>query len=194
MINHINGKITEKTPTHIVVEANGVGYYVHISLTTYTKLVDLNDIKILTYLSIKEDAHTLYGFFDAEEREMFKLLISVNGVGTNTARMMLSSLQSQEISKAILQGNVNELKGIKGIGIKTAQRIIVDLKDKVGKDENISSDILTFLDNTNRDEALSALVALGFTKAAVEKVLQAILKAQPKLSVEALVKEALKKL
>jgi Holliday junction DNA helicase RuvA len=194
MINHINGKITEKTPTHIVVEANGVGYYVHISLTTYSKLVDLNDIKILTYLSIKEDAHTLYGFFDAEEREMFKLLISVNGVGTNTARMMLSSLQSQEISKAILQGNVNELKGIKGIGIKTAQRIIVDLKDKVGKDENISSDILTFLDNTNRDEALSALVALGFTKAAVEKVLHAILKAQPKLSVEALVKEALKKL
>lgn len=194
MINHINGKITEKTPTHIVVEANGVGYYVHISLTTYSKLVDLNDIKILTYLSIKEDAHTLYGFFDVEEREMFKLLISVNGVGTNTARMMLSSLQSQEISKAILQGNVNELKGIKGIGIKTAQRIIVDLKDKVGKDENISSDILTFLDNTNRDEALSALVALGFTKAAVEKVLHAILKAQPKLSVEALVKEALKKL
>ncbi len=194
MINHINGKITEKTPTHIVVEANGVGYYIHISLTTYSKLVDLNDIKILTYLSIKEDAHTLYGFFDAEERDMFKLLISVNGVGTNTARMMLSSLQSQEISKAILQGNVNELKGIKGIGIKTAQRIIVDLKDKVGKDENISSDILTFLDNTNRDEALSALVALGFTKATVEKVLHAILKAQPKLSVEALVKEALKKL
>jgi Holliday junction DNA helicase RuvA len=194
MINHINGKITEKTPTHIVVEANGVGYYIHISLTTYSKLVDLNDIKILTYLSIKEDAHTLYGFFDAEERDMFKLLISVNGVGTNTARMMLSSLQSQEISKAILQGNVNELKGIKGIGIKTAQRIIVDLKDKVGKDENISSDILTFLDNTNRDEALSALVALGFTKAAVEKVLHTILKAQPKLSVEALVKEALKKL
>lgn len=194
MINHINGKITEKTPTHIVVEANGVGYYIHISLTTYTKLVDLNVIKILTYLSIKEDAHSLYGFFDAEERDMFKLLISVNGVGTNTARMMLSSLQSQEISKAILQGNVNELKGIKGIGIKTAQRIIVDLKDKVGKDENISSDILTFLDNTNRDEALSALVALGFTKAAVEKVLHTILKAQPKLSVEALVKEALKKL
>ncbi len=194
MINHINGKITEKTPTHIVVEANGVGYYIHISLTTYSKLVDLNDIKILTYLSIKEDSHTLYGFFDAEERDMFKLLISVNGVGTNTARMMLSSLQSQEISKAILQGNVNELKGIKGIGIKTAQRIIVDLKDKVGKDENISSDILTFLDNTNRDEALSALVALGFTKATVEKVLHAILKAQPKLSVEALVKEALKKL
>lgn len=194
MINHINGKITEKTPTHIVVEANGVGYYIHISLTTYSKLVDLNDIKILTYLSIKEDSHTLYGFFDAEERDMFKLLISVNGVGTNTARMMLSSLQSQEISKAILQGNVNELKGIKGIGIKTAQRIIVDLKDKVGKEENISSDILTFLDNTNRDEALSALVALGFTKAAVEKVLHAILKAQPKLSVEALVKEALKKL
>jgi Holliday junction DNA helicase RuvA len=194
MINHIQGKITEKTPTHIVVEANGVGYYVHISLTTYSKLVDLNEIKILTYLSIKEDAHTLYGFFDTEEREMFKLLISVNGVGSNTARMMLSSLQSQEISKAILQGNVNELKGIKGIGIKTAQRIIVDLKDKVGKDENISNDILTFLDNTNRDEALSALVALGFTKAAVEKVLHAILKAQPKLSVEALVKEALKKL
>lgn len=194
MINHIEGKISEKSPTHIVVDANGVGYYIHISLTTYSKLASLNEIKILTYLSIKEDAHTLYGFFDAEEREMFKLLISVNGVGANTARMMLSSLQSQEISKAILQGNVNELKGIKGIGIKTAQRIIVDLKDKVGKDENISGEILTFLDNTNRDEALSALVALGFNKAAVEKVLHAILKAQPKLSVEALVKEALKKL
>lgn len=194
MINHIEGKISEKSPTHIVVDANGVGYYIHISLTTYSKLSNLNEIKILTYLSIKEDAHTLYGFFDTEEREMFKLLISVNGVGANTARMMLSSLQSQEISKAILQGNVNELKGIKGIGIKTAQRIIVDLKDKVGKDGNISSDILTFLDNTNRDEALSALVALGFNKAAVEKVLHAILKAQPKLSVEALVKEALKKL
>ena len=194
MINHISGVITEKSPTHAVIEAAGVGYFINITLNTYSKIADKDKCKLITYLSIKEDAHTLYGFFEEEERHTFKLLISVNGVGANTARMMLSSLTSQEISTAILQGNVNELKGIKGIGIKTAQRIIVDLKDKVGKQSGEGGELLSFMDNTSKDEALSALLALGFTKNAVEKVLQAILKAQPKLEVEGLIKEALKKL
>lgn len=194
MINHISGEITEKSPTHAVIEAGGVGYFINITLNTYSKIADKVKCKLITHLSIKEDAHTLYGFFEEEERHTFRLLISVNGVGANTARMMLSSLTSQEICTAILQGNVNELKGIKGIGIKTAQRIIVDLKDKVGKETGSEGELLSFMDNTNKDEALSALLALGFTKNAVEKILQGILKAQPKLGVEDLIKEALKKL
>lgn len=195
MIEYIKGDFIEKCPTHVVVETSGgVAYFVNISVNTYTQINDKTTGKLLIYLSIKEDAHTLYGFFVAAEREMFRLLISVNGVGANTARVILSSLTSDEVCNAILSGNVTELQGVKGIGAKTAQRIIVDLKDKVGKGTGASGDILPFLDNTNRDEALFALMALGFTKNAVEKVLQAILKAQPKMEVEALVKEALKKL
>jgi Holliday junction DNA helicase RuvA len=150
--------------------------------------------KLFTHLSIKEDAHTLYGFAEKSEREIFRKLISVNGVGASTARVMLSSMTADEITSAIVTGDVDTLKSIKGIGAKSAQRIIVDLKDKLGKIEGIEQNILTFTNNTTRDEALSALLALGFTKISVEKVLNKALKTQPELDVESLIKEALKNL
>lgn len=194
MINHINGKLVEKAPTHAIIEAGGVGYFINISLLTYSKLKDNEVCMLYTHLSIKEDAHTLYGFAEKTEREIFRKLISVNGVGATTARIMLSSLNSQEITIAIVSGDVDTLKSIKGIGTKSAQRIIVDLKDKLGKVEGLEENILTFNNNTNKDEALSALLALGFTKNIVEKVLIKVLKAQPDLDVEGLIKAALKNL
>ena len=194
MIHHINGKLVEKAPTHAIIEAGGVGYFINISLLTYSKLKDNEACMLYTHLSIKEDAHTLYGFAEKTEREIFRKLISVNGVGATTARIMLSSLNSQEITIAIVSGDVDTLKSIKGIGTKSAQRIIVDLKDKLGKVEGLEENILTFNNNTNKDEALSALLALGFTKNIVEKVLIKVLKAQPDLDVEGLIKAALKNL
>ena len=194
MINHINGKLVEKAPTHAIIEAGGVGYFINISLLTYSKLKNSEACMLDTHLSIKEDAHTLYGFAEKTEREIFRKLISVNGVGATTARIMLSSLNSKEITIAIVSGDVDTLKSIKGIGTKSAQRIIVDLKDKLGKVEGLEENILTFNNNTNKDEALSALLALGFTKNIVEKVLIKVLKAQPDLDVEGLIKAALKNL
>lgn len=194
MIHHIKGRLVEKTPTHAVIEAGGVGYFINITLNTYSKLGSEENCLLYTHLSIKEDAHTLYGFKEPSEREMFRQLISVNGVGASTARTMLSSLSGDEIAQAILTGDVDTLKGIKGIGLKSAQRIIVDLKDKIGKGESGELNILTPLNNTGRDEALSALLALGFTKTSVDKVLRGVIKAQPDLDVEGLIKEALKKL
>jgi len=194
MIHHINGKLVEKAPTHAIIEAAGVGYFINISLLTYSKLKNTEACMLYTHLSIKEDAHTLYGFAEKTEREIFRKLISVNGVGATTARIMLSSLNSQEITIAIISGDVDTLKSIKGIGTKSAQRIIVDLKDKLGKVEGLEENILTFNNNTNKDEALSALLALGFTKNIVEKVLIKVLKAQPDLDVEGLIKAALKNL
>jgi Holliday junction DNA helicase RuvA len=194
MIHHITGRLTEKSPTHAIVEANGVGYYLNISLITFSKLGNEENCKLYTHLSIKEDAHTLYGFADKSEREIFRQLISVNGVGASTARIMLSSMTAEEITTAIVSSDVTTLKSIKGIGAKSAQRIIVDLKDKLGKIDGIEQNILTFANNTNREEALSALLALGFIKNSVEKVLNKVLKAQPELDVESLIKEALKNL
>ena len=194
MIHHIKGRLVEKSPTHAVIEANGVGYFLNISLITFSKLGSNENCKLFTHLSIKEDAHTLYGFAEKTEREIFRQLISVNGVGATTARVMLSSMTADEITSAIVTGDVNTLKSIKGIGAKSAQRIIVDLKDKLGKVEGIEKNILTFNNNTTRDEALSALLALGFTKISVEKVLNKALKTQPELDVESLIKEALKNL
>ncbi len=194
MIHHINGRLIEKSPTHAIIEAGGVGYFINISLITFSKLKDTESCMLFTYLSIKEDAHTLFGFAEKSEREIFKKLISVNGVGATTARIMLSSLTSDEITAAIISGDVETLKGVKGIGIKSAQRIIVDLKDKFGKIDGLEQNILTFNNNTHKDEALSALLALGFTKNAVEKVLNKVLKAQPDLDVEGLIKGALKNL
>jgi len=194
MIHHINGRLIEKSPTHAIIEAGGVGYFINISLVTFSKLKDTESCMLFTYLSIKEDAHTLFGFAEKSEREIFKKLISVNGVGATTARIMLSSLTSDEITAAIISGDVETLKGVKGIGIKSAQRIIVDLKDKFGKIDGLEQNILTFNNNTHKDEALSALLALGFTKNAVEKVLNKVLKAQPDLDVEGLIKGALKNL
>ena len=194
MIHHIEGRLIEKSPTHAILETNGIGYFLNISLITFSKLGTDENCKLYTHLSIKEDAHILYGFSEKSEREIFRQLISVNGVGASTARIMLSSMTAEEITTAIVTSDVNALKSIKGIGAKSAQRIIVDLKDKLGKIDGIEQNILTFANNTNRDEALSALLALGFIKNSVEKVLNKVLKAQPELDVESLIKEALKNL
>jgi Holliday junction DNA helicase RuvA len=174
MIAHIKGRLVEKTPTYVVIDCNGVGYKLNISLQTYTSIEDEN-CKLLTHLSVKEDSHTLYGFFTADERELFRQLISVSGVGPNTARMILSTYSALEIISYIISADVPAIQNVKGIGAKTAQRIIIDLKDKVGKGLEIS-DLLFTQDNTVRDEALSALLALGFTKKVAEKKLEQVLK------------------
>jgi Holliday junction DNA helicase RuvA len=192
MISFIKGKLVEKSPTDIVVEANGLGYHLHISLNTYSALPDNDFVKLYTYLQIKEDAHTLYGFAEKSERELFKLLISVNGIGAGIARTMLSSMNPEEIIQGIANGDVNRIQSIKGIGIKTAQRVIIDLKDKVLKLYQIKSEDLSFLHNTNKEEALSALEVLGFNKKNAEKIISDILKSKPEATVEILIKEALR--
>jgi Holliday junction DNA helicase RuvA len=193
MIEYIKGKIAELTPTFIVVENEGTGYYIYISLSTFTKLEGKSEYKILVHEIIREDSHQLFGFADKTERDIFRHLISVTGVGPGTARMMLSSLNPDEIEMAILGSEVDVLKGIKGIGTKTAQRIIVDLKDKLGKQTG-TSEIFAFTDNTKKEEALSALVMLGFGKSAVTKVLDRIVREEKKLTVEDMIKRALKSL
>ncbi len=193
MIDYIKGKIAELTPTFIILENEGIGYSINISLTTYAKLEGKTDFKVLIHEVIREDTHLLYGFADGYEREIFRHLISVTSVGAATARIMLSSLSPAEIVKAILGSDVNTLKSVKGIGLKTAQRIIVDLKDKLGK-PSITGEIFAFTDNTKRDEALSALVMLGFGKNAVLKVLDTIIRNEKNLTVEDLIKRALKSL
>ncbi len=193
MIEYIKGIIQELTPTFVVMENDGTGYILNISLSTYAKLEDKREYKIFVHEVIREDSHQLFGFADKTEREIFRYLISVTGVGPSTARMMLSSLTPDEIEKAILGSDVGSLKNVKGIGIKTAQRIIVDLKDKLGKQPG-SSEIFSFTDNTKKEEALSALVMLGFGKSAVIKVLDRIIRDEKNLSVEDLIKRALKSL
>ena len=193
MIEYIKGDITQITPTFLVMETVGIGYLVNISLTTFSKLETKKEYKVLIHEVIREDSHQLFGFADNEERDIFRLLISVTGVGANTARMMLSSLNPGEIEKAILGSDSNLLKSVKGIGLKTAQRIIIDLKDKLGKHAG-SDEIFTFADNTKREEALSALVMLGFAKSAVSKVLDKIVREEKNLSVEDMIKRALKNL
>ena len=193
MIDYIKGIITEMNPTSISVETGGIGYLINISLHTYSKLNGKGECKILVHEVIREDAHLLFGFADEEEREIFRLLISVSGIGSNTARMMLSSLSPREVESAVIESDVNLLKGVKGIGLKTAQRIIVDLKDKVGK-HSAAGEIFAFEDNTKREEALSALVMLGFARSAVLKVLDKIIRDEKNLTVEDLIKRALKNL
>jgi holliday junction DNA helicase RuvA len=193
MLDYIKGTITQITPTFLTLETGGLGYFVNISITTFSKLEGKKDITLLIHEIIREDSHLLFGFADNEERDIFRLLISVSGVGANTARMMLSSLSPGEIEKAILGSDVNVLKSVKGIGLKTAQRIIIDLKDKLGKQAG-SSEIFAFADNTKRDEALSALVMLGFAKSAVAKILDKIVREEKGLTVEDLIKRALKNL
>jgi Holliday junction DNA helicase RuvA len=193
MIEYIRGSIIELTPTFIIIENGGTGYFINISLSTFTRLEGKNEYKILVHEVIREDTHQLFGFADRTERDIFRHLISVNGVGPGTARMMLSSLNPDEIEKAILGSDVAVLKGIKGIGIKTAQRIIVDLKDKLGKQSG-TGEIFAFTDNTKKEEALSALVMLGFGKSAVTKVLDKIVRDDKTLTVEDLIKRALKSL
>jgi len=193
MIEYIKGTITSITPAFLIIETGAIGYFVNISLTTYSILQGKTDHIILIHEIIREDSRQLFGFADREEREIFRLLISVSGVGASTARMMLSSLTPPEIERAIIGSDVNILKSVKGIGLKTAQRIIVDLKDKLGKQAG-TSEIFTFADNTKREEALSALVMLGFAKGAVAKVLDKISTEDKTLSVEDLIKRALKNL
>ncbi|MEN8786614.1 MAG: Holliday junction branch migration protein RuvA [Flavobacteriales bacterium] len=193
MITYLNGKLVEKNPANVVIECNGIGYYVHISLQTYSKIGSQESIKIYTYLSIKEDSHTLYGFADTQERELFKQLISVSGVGTNTARMMLSSMTSSELVSSIASNNVTSLTSIKGIGGKTAQRIILDLKDKILKTSDTLDNKSGLMNNTIKNEALSALVVLGFDKKMAESALTKILLKEPYITnVEELIKKSLK--
>ncbi len=193
MINYIKGTVTELNPASVTIETGGIGYFINISVNTFSKLDGKTDCTILIHEVIREDAHQLFGFADKEERDIFRMLISVSGIGANTARMMLSSLHPAEVEKAIIESNVNLLKSVKGIGLKTAQRIIVDLKDKVGKLSQ-AGEIFTFEDNTKREEALSALVMLGFARSAVSKVLEKIIRDEKNLTVEDLIKRALKSL
>ena len=193
MYEYIKGSIVELNPAVAVIEAGNIGYSVKISLNTYSLLSNQKEAKVLIHQIVREDAHLLYGFADSDERELFRSLLSVNGVGANTAIMMLSSLSSDEILGAISTDNVNVLKAIKGIGLKTAQRIIIDLKDKVGKIKD-SGHILPATDNTIRIESLSALVMLGFAKKEAEKAVDKILTEQPEQTVESVLKQALKRL
>jgi Holliday junction DNA helicase RuvA len=193
MYEYIKGNIVVLKPARVIIEANSVGYSVNISLYTYSKLNGREQTLLFLHQVIREDAHILYGFAEENERELFRLLISVNGIGANTAVMMLSSLTPDEIKTAILNENIRLLQSIKGIGAKTAQRTIIDLKDKIGK-VSASEQILSSPDNTIRNEALSALVMLGFAKKPVEKEIDRILGIHPGLSVEDLIKQALKNL
>lgn len=195
MITYIKGNITHKSPTFIVVEAGGLGYHINISLNTYTQVEKLESVKILTHLYIKEDSHTLYGFADAAERNLFIHLISVSGIGPSTAQLMLSSMTPEEMRAAIISEDVNTLKRIKGIGPKTAKRAILDLKDKMLKDSGEEPALAGPQDNTIREEALSALVALQFNRIHAQKALNKALKEKPGVaSVEELIKLALKEL
>ena len=195
MITYIKGNITHKSPTYIVVEAAGLGYHINISLNTYAQVEKLESVKILTHLHIKEDSHTLYGFADAAERNLFVHLISVSGIGPSTAQLMLSSMTPDEMRAAIISEDVNTLKRIKGIGPKTAKRAILDLKDKMLKDSGEELALARPQDNTIRDEALSALVALQFNRIQAQKALNKALKENSGIaSVEALIKLALKEL
>ncbi len=193
MISYVKGPITFKNPAYVVVEAGGLGYHINISLNTYAKIEKMETVKLLTFLLVREDSHTLYGFADESERDIFTKLISVSGIGANTARVLLSSMTSEEVRAAIVGEDVAAFKKVKGVGPKTAKRIILDLKDKVLKDSGEATLTIQSLNNTIRDEALQALVSLGFNKIMVQKTLNKLLKEQPGLNrVEDLIKAALK--
>ncbi|OUV55787.1 MAG: Holliday junction branch migration protein RuvA [Flavobacteriales bacterium TMED113] len=193
MITHIEGIIDEVTPTHVVIDCSGIGYYLNISLTTFSKIESSinKKIRLVTHLHVREDSHTLYGFFERDERRIFRLLISVSGVGASTGMMILSSLNPIEINQAISSEDINTLKSIKGIGLKSAQRIIIDLKDKIKEVEIVENN---FIDNNNikKNQALSALETLGFSAKQSNKILDKILNEAPDISVEELIKLSLK--
>lgn len=193
MITHIQGRLVEKTPTDVVIDCNGVGYFINISLHTFSELPDSESIKLFTHLQVREDAHILYGFTSIAEREIFRLLISVSGVGANTARSMLSSLTPEQVLDAIAQNDLPTIQSVKGIGTKTAQRVVLDLKDKILKVYGLSANS-TGPSNTNKNEALSALETLGFVRKQSEKVIDRIVKETPQASVEMIIKQALKNL
>lgn len=193
MICHLKGKLVEKTPTYVIIECNGVGYKAHISLHTYSQITDSELIKLETLLLVKEDSQTLYGFFDKTEREIFKLLISVSGVGPSIARIMLSSMTPTQIQEAIVSGNVATIQSVKGLGAKTAQRLILDLKDKILKTFDLPKD-LRIQNNTIKDEALSALEVLGYNRRQSEKTVQKLILEHADDSLENIIKLALKNL
>ena len=193
MITQLKGRMVEKSPTELVIDCNGVGYLVNISLNTFSKLTDSESISLFTHLQVKEDSHTLFGFFEKTERNLFRQLISVSGIGASTARTMLSSLSPNEIQSAIVSGNVSTIQSVKGIGLKTAQRVIIDLKDKVSLvSEN--DQFIGNINNTNQDEALSALEVLGYSRKQTSRLIEMLLNNSPELSVEELIKGALKKM
>ena len=193
MITQLHGRLIEKYPTHVVIDCNGIGYEVHISLHTYGQLGTEENIRLFTHLQVREDAHTLYGFYQPAERGIFRLLISISGIGASIARTMLSSMTPEEIQHAIVQENLGAIKAVKGIGLKTAQRVLIELKDKIltvaGMDE-----IPAFKSNTIKEETLSALEVLGYPRRQTEKLIDNILQSAPDSSVEELIKQALNKL
>lgn len=193
MITHIQGRLIEKKPTDVVIDCNGVGYMLNISLHTYSQIPDQENLKLYTHLQVKEDSHTLFGFSSLSEREIFRLLISVSGIGTSIARTMLSSLTPKQVREGIAIEDVALIQSVKGIGLKTAQRVIIELKDKVLKIYDIDEGIMSS-NNTNSDEALSALEVLGFSKKQSERVINKIISNNQDASVEDIIKEALKNL
>lgn len=193
MITFLQGYIEQLNPATVIINVGGIGYEVHISLNTFAALEGRKEVQLLTHYQVREDAHTLYGFFASAERDMFRLLISVSGVGASTARMILSSLNVEELQQAIASHDVALLKSVKGIGAKSAERIIIDLKDKVGSVAG-DGEIFAGGSNTVKEEALSALEVLGFARKSAEKTVQAFLKAEPEMGVEDLIKNVLKKL
>ncbi|MFL2600653.1 MAG: Holliday junction branch migration protein RuvA [Flavobacteriaceae bacterium] len=193
MITQIIGRLVEKTPTQVVIDCNGVGYAVNISLHTFSQINDGENIKLYTHLQVREDSHTLFGFNTTIERSVFLLLISVSGIGSSTARTMLSSLEPFQIQRAIISDDLNTIKSVKGIGLKTAQRVLIELKDKM-LNLQVEGEIQNFGNNTIKDEALSALEVLGYTRKQSERILDSIIQSAPESSVEELIKEALNKL
>jgi len=193
MIAHLQGRLVEKSPTEVVIDCGGVGYHVNISLHTYSLLPQSENVRLYTHLQIKEDAHTLFGFMEKSERELFRLLISVSGIGAGIARTMLSSLEPKQIIHAIAQGDVATIQGVKGIGAKTAQRAILDLRDRVMKIYDLD-EVSVSSGNTNKEEALSALEVLGFNKKLAERTVEMIVKQNPDATVESIIKLALKNL
>lgn len=191
MIAQLKGRLIEKSPTDVVMDCHGVGYHINISLHTYSLLPEGENLQLYTFLQIKEDSHTLYGFVEKQERELFKLLLSVSGVGASTSRTMLSSLQPKQIIQAIASSDVATIQSVKGIGAKTAQRVILDLQDKVLKIYDVA-EVSTLSNNTFKEEALSALEVLGFNRKSSGKVIDKIVSEAPNASVEQLIKQALK--
>ena len=193
MITHIKGRLVEKNPTDVVVDCNGVGYTINISLHTYSDIPNSENVKLFTHLQVREDSHTLYGFSTMVEREIFRMLISVSGVGASIARTMLSSLSPEQVKEAIAHSDIATIQSVKGIGSKTAQRVILDLKDKILKVYGID-EVSAIPSNTNKNEALSALETLGFTRKQADRVCDQIIEQDPNATVEMIIKQALKNL
>ena len=194
MITHIKGKLVEKSPTSVIIEVNGIGYIINISLNTFSAIPDQESLKLYTHLQIKEDSHTLFGFYSRKEREIFRLLISVSGIGASIARTMLSSLSPEQIIQGISIGDSAMIQSVKGIGLKTSQRVIIELKDKVLKIYDLDDKISFQNNNTAKEEALSALEVLGINKKTSEKLVDKIILDNAEASVELIIKEALKNL